>query len=277
MTSNVVPFQNPDSDSGSPFDSIRRFDEHGNECWYGRELMSMLGYSKWERFGDAIDRAKVSCKNAGNVTAEHFFPGSGSYKGRPREDYKLTRYACYLVAMNGDPRKPEIGAAQSYFAVKTREAEVVIPAQSARLQELQAENQNMELRLKVYEAQQKTLAAAGMLALSAPALVEAILTPGVTVIEKVEHIDRTVIVDGKGNVVSQFDGIGITAIQKQFGFKSTKAAWTWLESIGYGKDSEHWKVEPTKVDALKLDRSVMSDLKAIFSQRKGNRQKLLGE
>lgn len=153
----------------------------------------------------------------------------------------------------------------------------VIPAQSARLQELQAENQNMELRLKVYEAQQKTLAAAGMLALSAPALVEAILTPGVTVIEKVEHIDRTVIVDGKGNVVSQFDGIGITAIQKQFGFKSTKAAWAWLESIGYGKDTEHWKVEPTKVDALKLDRSVMSDLKAKFSQRKGNRQKLLGE
>ena len=70
--------------------------------------------------------------------------------------------------------------------------------------------------------------------MSAPAIAEAILLPGVTVIEKVEHIDRTVIVDTSGRVVSQLDGVGITSIQKQFGFKSTKAAWAWLESIGYG-------------------------------------------
>jgi DNA-damage-inducible protein D len=114
----------------SPFDAIRRFDESGKEYWIARELMKLLGYTKWERFGtketqsnrtSVIKKAIAACHNAGFNSEEHFnhFPTWGN----TREDWFLTRYACYLIAQNGDPEKQEIAMAQSYFATKTREAE----------------------------------------------------------------------------------------------------------------------------------------------------------
>lgn len=112
----------------SPFDSIRREDEQG-EHWSARDLMPLLGYSNWREFKDAIDRAKITATNTGAEVTSLF--GDAPKKltaGRPAEDFRLARYAAYLVAMNGDPRKPEIAAAQTYFAVKTREAETARPA-----------------------------------------------------------------------------------------------------------------------------------------------------
>lgn len=274
MAEKIVPI-NSRQQTQSPFDEIKRFDENGNEFWTARDLMGLLGYRKYERMDDAIARARIACENAGNPSVEHFFPASGSSGGRPREDYKLTRYACYLVAMNGDPRKSEVASAQTYFAIKTREAETVIPAMSEDMRKLELENENMKLKLQVYEAQTRALAAASSLAIVAPAIAEAIVCPGVTIIEKVEHVDRTVVVDYSGQIISQNDGIGITAIQKQFGFSSTKKAWEWLESIGYGKNSGYWKPETTAHDTLKLDRAALKDLKSKFS--KGSRQRLIGE
>lgn len=102
----------------------------GVECWSARELAQVLGYSKWERFEGVIERAKDACINAGEMV-EYHFPGVGKMiplaKGAQREvkDYMLTRYACYLIAQNGDPRKPQISFAQNYFAVQTRRAELV--------------------------------------------------------------------------------------------------------------------------------------------------------
>ena len=102
----------------------------GIECWSGRELQQLLGYSKWENFEKVIQKAKDACKNAGEEIENHFpdvrkMVGIGSSTERAIDDIALTRYACYLIAQNGDSRKQEIAFAQNYFAVQTRRAELV--------------------------------------------------------------------------------------------------------------------------------------------------------
>jgi len=106
------------------FDSIRRVSEDGSEFWSARDFMPLLGYGTWQKFEEAINRARTACKESGNDAAVHFLPAPvKSTGGRPGKDHHLSRYACYLVAQNGDPRKSEIAEAQTYFAIKTRERE----------------------------------------------------------------------------------------------------------------------------------------------------------
>jgi DNA-damage-inducible protein D len=111
------------------FDSIKQKNVYGIEYWSARDLMPLLGYDKWQRFEDAIRRAKMACEQTGNNVDDHF-TGAGKPiiggKGAVQNvrDYHLSRFACYLVAQNGDPRKPEIAAAQTYFAVSTRKNEL---------------------------------------------------------------------------------------------------------------------------------------------------------
>jgi DNA-damage-inducible protein D len=115
--------------SGSPFDQIRHVDERG-EYWQARELMPLMGYPRWQQFEPVIERAKQAAVNTGSDVSSHFRvnpkmvnrPQGG---GRTQDDYRLTRYAAYLVAMNGDPRKPEVAAAQAYFAVRSVQAETI--------------------------------------------------------------------------------------------------------------------------------------------------------
>ncbi|MFM9969467.1 MAG: DNA damage-inducible protein D [Burkholderiales bacterium] len=111
------------------FEARRKTNRHGAEYWSARDLQPMLGYSQWRRFEEAIERAKMSCKQSGNNPAHHFAGagkmvdlGSGSM--REVDDYHLSRFACYLIAQNGDPRKPEIALAQKYFAVQARRQEL---------------------------------------------------------------------------------------------------------------------------------------------------------
>lgn len=106
------------------FEDIKRINEYAMEYWSARELMPALGYDTWSKFTDAIARAEESAKNAGADPQEHFLPAPAkSTGGRPAEDVFLSRYACYLVAQNGDPRKPEIALAQNYFVIQTRRQE----------------------------------------------------------------------------------------------------------------------------------------------------------
>ena len=113
------------------FDDIMHTTEEGTvEFWYARELMGCLGYTTWRRFKDAINRAMESCKGAEIEVSDHFADAVkmveiGSNAVRDVDDIMLTRYACYLIAQNGDPRKEEIAFAQSYFAVQTRKQELI--------------------------------------------------------------------------------------------------------------------------------------------------------
>jgi DNA-damage-inducible protein D len=130
------------------FEDLKQVNEHGAEYWSARSLQKLLGYSQWRRFEQAIERAITSCKESGN-TPDHHFAGAGKPitggKGAIQvvDDYHLSRFACYLIAQNGDPRKPEIANAQQYFAIQTRKQELS--------EQLTADLERLELRKQTSE------------------------------------------------------------------------------------------------------------------------------
>ena len=116
-------------ENNKSFENIKHIDENGVEFWYARELMLILQYAKWQNFKKIIDKAMLACENSEISTKDCFTDISKpiiSGKGKQEliEDYKLTRYACYLIAQNGDSRKKIVALAQTYFAVQTRKQEI---------------------------------------------------------------------------------------------------------------------------------------------------------
>lgn len=112
------------------FESIKHVNENGQEFWYARELQKVLGYSEWRNFQNVINKAKDACLNSGNNVQDHFVDvnkmvGIGSNAIRAVDDIEFSRYACYLVVMNGDSTKEIIALGQTYFAVKTRQQELI--------------------------------------------------------------------------------------------------------------------------------------------------------
>ena len=112
------------------FEELVQHDETGNEFWLARELQELLGYARWENFAKVVDKARIACKGSGNEADDHFLDVTkmvdlGSGATRAIDDVALTRYACYLIAQNGDPAKETIAFAQTYFAVQTRKQELI--------------------------------------------------------------------------------------------------------------------------------------------------------
>jgi len=133
---------------GKSFEDLKRTNDYSAEYWSARDLQPLLGYSQWRRFEQAIERAMASCEQSGNTPAHHF-AGAGKMielgKGGQRnvDDYQLSRFACYLIAMNGDPRKLEIAQAQKYFTIQTRRQELS--------DQLAADVERLELRKQTAE------------------------------------------------------------------------------------------------------------------------------
>lgn len=111
------------------FESIKHINEYGNEFWYARELQKALEYSEWRNFSKVIDKAITACENSKNAVSDHFVEVNkivdAGVTSKPVEDYELSRYACYLIVQNGDSRKKVIALGQTYFAVKTRQQELI--------------------------------------------------------------------------------------------------------------------------------------------------------
>lgn len=149
--------------SEQTFEDIKHYNENGQEYWLARELQPILEYRQWRRFEEAIDRAKLACKNSGYDVSDHFADvgktiqmPKGAHRTIP--DYMLSRYACYLIVMNGDPRKEVIAVGQTYFAVKTRQQELI-----EHYDELSEDQKRLAIRREMKE-HNKSLAEAAQMA-----------------------------------------------------------------------------------------------------------------
>jgi len=153
-------------DAQSPdFESIKQISPYGAEYWSARDLAPLLGYSKWQNFEVAIERAMIACEQVGQILMDHFTDASkmvdvGSGAQRPIKDYLLSRFACYSIAQNGDPRKKEIAAAQAYFIISTRENELT--------HLLIEQEKRLHLRVRVSENNKKLAQAASQAGVLSP-------------------------------------------------------------------------------------------------------------
>jgi hypothetical protein len=268
--------------SDSPFDSIRHFDKQGNEFWNARELMPLLGYPRWNDFKASIDRAMVSLsvQHGQNEVSKHFSGAILKTNGRPKENYKLSRLASYLIAMNGDPRKPEIASAQSYFVIKTREAEVIIPAQNEALEfakleveklklqneNLKLENENMRMKVSYLERRKALSDMYGDQKL--------LLLDGrpEAVVPVQETVTETIVT--QGNRTTDYKGYSTAQIAKELGFKTGRELEDWLKAIG----QDHLVNEGKRViPSLYVPVENKQEIMRVWIETRQGRQLIIGE
>ncbi len=187
--------------SQQTFDDIKHLTEDGVEFWYGRELQRVLEYSKWDNFKRVIEKAKVACSKSNINVLDHFADvgnmvqlGSGAQ--REIDDITLTRYACYLIVQNSDPRKEVVALGQTYFAVKTREREL-----EEGFDELTEEGKRLAIRTELRN-HNKSLAEAAQIA-------------------GVENSKDYAIFQNKG-YQGLYGGLGAREIHRKKGLKKTK-------------------------------------------------------
>jgi hypothetical protein len=279
--SNIALSGNQDhNQSKSPFDSIKRIDREGCEYWLARELMKLLGYGQWKRFSDAIQRAIVSCQIQGELTENHFAGADNLVKrpqggGSKQEDYKLSRYAAYLIAMNGDVRKPEIAQAQAYFVVKTREAETVIPQQNDELEFLRLQVRIVEAQANSMRDQRLVLeTGSAIVSLHGAGTLALIQGRPEAVVREVETQFESVVMNEDGKQLAVFRGKSLAQLGKELKFKTGKDFQKWLESCG--KDHLISKaMRPVQTDYIPAE--LVDEVRELWANQKGDRQLLLGE
>jgi hypothetical protein len=276
--SNITLVGNQDhNQSESPFDSIKRIDRDGHEYWMARELMGLLGYPRWNEFKVAIERAIVSCEaqQGSNEVSKHFSGSILKSGGRPKEDYKLSRFGAYLTAMNGDPRKPEIAQAQAYFVVKTREAETVIPQQYDELEALR-------LQVKIVEAQASMMrdkrlvleSGAAIVSLHGAGTLALIQGRPEAVVRETETQFESVVMNEDGKQLAVFRGKSLAQLGKELKFKTGKEFQKWLESCGHDHLISK-AMRPVQTDYIPAESVDL--VRELWMNRKGDRQLLIGE
>ena len=156
----MIVLSNLQAEEYKNFEEIKNIREDGTEYWNARELSEVLQYKKWENFAKVIDRAKLACQNSGFDIDDHFpevrkMVEIGSNTVRELLDYELSRYACYLIVQNGDPRKEVIALGQTYFAIQTRRQEV-----ADYFNQLDEDNKRLVIRGDIKQWNQMLLEAA---------------------------------------------------------------------------------------------------------------------
>lgn len=156
----MIILSNLQAEEYKSFEEIKKIREDGTEYWNARELSEVLQYKKWENFSKVIDRAKLACQNSGFEVADHFpevrkMVEIGSNTVRELLDYELSRYGCYLIVQNGDPRKEVIALGQTYFAIQTRRQEV-----ADYFNQLDEDNKRLVIRGDIKQWNQMLLEAA---------------------------------------------------------------------------------------------------------------------
>lgn len=167
-TNNTLSNKEDANYSESLFESIKHINEYGQEFWYARDLQFALEYTQWRRFNNVIEKAKTACENSGFSVSEHFanvgktspMPNGGT---RTIEDYALSRYACYLIVQNGDSRKKIIALGQTYFAVKTRQQELI-----DNFDDLSEDKKRLTIRSEMISHNKSLAEAAKMSGVSSP-------------------------------------------------------------------------------------------------------------
>lgn len=149
------------------FDSIKHINQYGEEFWYARELQNALEYSEWRNFSKVIEKSMIACKNSQNSVNDHFVEVNkiveAGATSKPIEDYELSRYACYLIVQNGDSRKKVIALGQTYFAVKTRQQELI-----ENFDELSEDKKRLAIRNEMKEHNKSLAEAAKLAGISEP-------------------------------------------------------------------------------------------------------------
>ena len=262
----------------SPFDSILHIDTDGSEFWYARELMPLLGYKMWQKFNGVIETAKDNLETVTEQASHHITPTDNLVKraqggGSKQLDYKLSRLACYHIALCCDSRGNDaVKLAKHYFAIKTREAETVIPQLSERLQLALIENDNLKMQVQISNNSRYILDKSEAIAdMHGPGLLALIKGVPDAVVEVKEKVTETIVVEN-GRQVS-FEGKSTAQMAKELGFKSGTQLESWLRK----NKADHLICQGfRKVQAPYIPTENVGEIRKLWSKNK-DRQLLIGE